>query len=146
VNSNTQILYTIRNISSEDVAFVIKSIKFSAEKFYTKILKMDRNVFLTTMQEEMEKRLQNKEIKCLIFCNTEDTSQILGFILFQDTSPKIVHYLYVKEVFRKQNLAKEMLTQIGIKVKKELFIYTLKTFKAVEKEDKYLAVFNPFYF
>lgn len=48
----------------------------------------------------------------LIACNSSDSYQILGYIIY-DNSKKIIHYVYVKNPFRKNHIAKRLIERVA---------------------------------
>ena len=60
----------------------------------------------------------------LVASNINDEDQLIGYICFEKTTPPILHYLYVKKIFRRLGVAKQMLKQID---QGDLLLYSHKT-------------------
>ena len=50
-----------------------------------------------------------KRSKVLIACNPEDPSHVFGFFVFEESPTVYCHWLYIKQAYRGQGLAREML-------------------------------------
>jgi ribosomal protein S18 acetylase RimI-like enzyme len=96
----------MRPARPEDQAFI-----------YNSWLKAYRNSKLTReWPNEIYYKAQAKAItqiffaaKTIIACSAEDKSQIYGYIVFQKVSEtQIVHFLYVKQVFRRLGIGKSL--------------------------------------
>lgn len=76
---------------------------------------------------EVIKRLIDKPtVDVLGAYNPDDGDQFYGFLVRQRRSPPIVHYLYVKKPFRRNGIAKILMTAADIPTGRP-FIYTFKT-------------------
>lgn len=79
--------------------------------------------------------------------NPDDHDQILGYIVFSfddQFNLSIVHYVYVKEAFRKLGIAQRLLASIHSKPKEEAIICTFANEIFDALKDKYLLTYNPF--
>ena len=66
--------------------------------------------------------------KCVMAVNPGNKSQVLGFIVTEKTSKdeNVVHYLFVKDIYRNRGISKGLLAAEGIKQDGSTF-YTHKT-------------------
>lgn len=84
----------------------------------------------------------------LMACNAEDTDQLVGFICAEVFEKSlVVHYVYVKQAFRRLEVAKRMLQTLIDSEKPELIQYTAKTPSIFEFERKLKdqgMVYNPY--
>lgn len=46
--------------------------------------------------------------KVIIACNEHDEEQVFGYIVYEECPISIVHYVYVKEAYRKMGIAKAL--------------------------------------
>lgn len=79
--------------------------------------------------------------------NPDDTDQILGYAAFnydEDINLSVIHYVYVKEAFRRLGLAKKLLEQIHPKLKDEPMICTFANNIFDDLKEKYLLTYDPF--
>lgn len=79
--------------------------------------------------------------------NPDDLDQILGFVAFsydEDINLTVIHYVYVKEAFRKLGLAKKLMEQIQPKLGDEPMICTFANHIFDELREKYLLAYDPF--
>jgi len=84
----------------------------------------------------------------LMACNAEDTDQLVGFICAEVFEKSlVVHYVYVKQAFRRLEVAKRMLQTLIDSEKPELIQYTAQTPSIFEFERKLKdqgMVYNPY--
>ena len=74
------------------------------------------------------KELLTRGSKVLVACNPDNSSQILGWVCYELSArgDKVVHFVYVKDVFRKLGIANSLIGAAGINPKGR-FYYTYKT-------------------
>jgi GNAT superfamily N-acetyltransferase len=85
----------------------------------------------------------------MVACSEADHNQLLGFICAEkmDGDVLIVHYVYVKQLLRKQGIARFMLDTLRSELGTTSTQYTAKTYAAIDLEDKLKAdgmVYNPY--
>lgn len=85
------------------------------------------NKFTEYMGESI-RQLLARGSKCLLAVNPDRPEQILGFIVTEKTSKDedVVHYLFVKDIYRRRGISKALLAEAGIKQDGTAF-YTHKT-------------------
>ena len=68
-------------------------------------------LFKVGYAERIGQRLQDK---CLVLCHPDDPDALMGFVCYRKSNEAlIVHWLYVIGMFRRQGLAKQVLTELG---------------------------------
>lgn len=106
----------VRLLSKEDLPFVfatwLKS--YRASSFARRIKK---DVFFFWHHLVVERILARSSVKTIVACLKGHPDVIIGYLNFEtvDKEPKIVHYCFVKESFRRMGIAKAMLTGTGIR-------------------------------
>ncbi len=131
---NVSELRMIRDVVESDLPFIystwLKSFYHGGE-FYD----LNRSEFLDSHRKVIDKILgkQKSKIKVNVCCLKEDPEIILGYSVVQ--KKHILHYVFVKELWRKQGIAKELipstidivthLTKLGKKLKPENWEYSL---------------------
>lgn len=79
--------------------------------------------------------------------NPDDHDQILGFVAFnydEDINLTVIHYIYIKEAFRKLGLARKLMEQIQPGLGTEPMICTFANHIFDELREKYLLAYDPF--
>lgn len=85
-----------------------------------------------------------KEATTVVCCNIEDPSIIYGYINYQIIDGQFcLHYIYVKHLYRKLNIARDLLAQTGNDFSK-LGCYTHQTMPAISKEESLNLVYHPY--
>ncbi len=88
---------------------------------------LPNNKFPEYMGESI-RQLLARGSNCLLACNPDNPTQILGFLVTEKTSrnEEVVHYLFVKDIYRKMGISKGLLAEAGLKQDGSVF-YTHKT-------------------
>lgn len=90
----------------------------------------------------IQKLLQRAEL--LIACNPELDDQLYGFLAHEKRTPPVVHYVYVKQPFRKHRIATLLMAAADIPTGK-LFYFTYKSPGAGDIAEHWRgATFDPF--
>jgi GNAT superfamily N-acetyltransferase len=79
--------------------------------------------------------------------NPDDLDQIFGFVVFnydEDINLTVIHYIYVKEAFRKLGLARKLMQQIQPALGTEPMICTFANHVFDDLREKYLLAFYQF--
>lgn len=87
-----------------------------------------------------------KRAAITIACNQNDISQIYGYICNERIENILcIHFLYVKEIYRKFGIAKILAESAGFKADTPSF-YTHRTFvsESLEKKFERLLIYNPY--
>jgi len=64
-----------------------------------------------------------KVTRCNIACLADDHKVILGYCVFEVGESPIIHYVYVKEGFRKMGIATKLIESMGIDLKKTSYTH-----------------------
>lgn len=141
-----QLPITIRKFKAEDESFVYHS---WLETYLDALsdMKVLNGLRSDVYYKGQHKRIEELLSRCttLIACNNEDIDQIYGWICFETlSSGQIFHFMYVKQPFRKNGIAKMLIEEARDKNEKEVF-YTHKT-PFTKEIIKYFqrSVFNPY--
>jgi len=104
-------MYQVRKAKSDDINFIyatwLRSYKHDSP--LTKYTK--RTLFFDEHQKLLDRLLP--KIQVIVACDENDQDLIFGFLAFE---PKIVHFVYVKEPFRKMGIARKLIESQGINV------------------------------
>lgn len=117
---------TLRSIQSEDLAFVIAAwLKSFRRSPFAGVIPND--LYHATYKNCFDQLLQ-RGMKVTVVCNTSNPDQLLGFIAYETAAngTPVVHYLFVKDVFRGNGIGKLLLADANVK-RGSPFIYTFKT-------------------
>jgi GNAT superfamily N-acetyltransferase len=141
-----QIEIDIKHSSSIDKekAFIYNSWLKSFGKS-TEARRMAAKVYFEGYSKIVDSILKNSFVA--IALNPDDADQILGYVVFnydEDINLSVVHYVYVKEAFRKLGIAKKLMEQIQPKLGEEAMICTFANHIFDDLRDKYLLTYDPF--
>lgn len=70
------------------------------------------DIFFQGHQNKIKDKLKNAE--CMVCTAPDDDRQIIGWIVYE---PTVIHYIYVKQVFRKYGIAKKLKSKVPTAVK-----------------------------
>lgn len=101
----------IRAAKPEDINFIYSTWLrcYKHDSPITKYVK--RDMFFDEHQKLLDGLLTHVGVKVAIACEENDEDLIFGFLAYE---PKIVHFVYIKEPFRKMGIAKKLITHEGI--------------------------------
>lgn len=120
--SSREVLWKIRPSTKEDVSFVMDSWLRSFRKSpYSGVV--PRNLYVQVYSECI-RQLLARGARLMVACNPEAPEQILGFICYE--SPGVLHYVYVKELYRDSGIAKSLVAYAGLD--RKTMRYTFRTF------------------
>jgi GNAT superfamily N-acetyltransferase len=86
-----------------------------------------------------------KTCKVIVAVNADDTSQIFGYIVYDVVEGMpVIHYVYVKQPYRKLGLAALMLEQAQIDGTKPFFTTHKPDFRHRMIERKFTIILNPY--
>lgn len=97
--------------------------------------------------ENIINKIKDSNAYVALALNPDDSDQILGYLVFSfddEIALSVIHYVYVKEAFRKLGIAKKLLEAVHEKPKEEAIICTFANDIFDELKDKYLLTYNPF--
>lgn len=99
----------IRDFDSKtDESFLFSSWIKSSKTSPTELL-LDRRERWYHKHAEIEECLSNPQTVIFVLTLSEDPNEILGWICFRDSQPVLIHYVYIKELYRGRKLASLML-------------------------------------
>jgi len=103
-------------------------------------MRMYRPVYTTAINEI----LARPKVEVLVACSPDDEDELYGFICHEKRRAPVVHYLYVKHIFRREfRVATTLMGAAGIDPKKT-FLYTFKTPMASKIAEHWTgATFDP---
>ena len=136
---NLPILF--RPLAYEDKAFVFNSwLKSFRNGFFCK--NVDNTIYFLNHHKIVDScTLKGKTIVC---CNADDPKIIYGYVCYEEIEGQFVlHYVYVKNIYRKLGLAKQLLQRTGHDFN-VLGCYTHQTIVGVQKEEQYNLVYHPY--
>ena len=97
---------SIRSANEDDHGFILNSWLKSYYDTADISPRISRKVFFKNEGKIIENLLKTELVK--IICNPFDETHIYGYACFND-NPTILHYIYVKQPFRKMGLARNIL-------------------------------------
>lgn len=134
-------LFTIREALPEDIPFIYSS-WLKSYKHDSFIGKSTRSIIFFPHYREIIDLLLSKA-KVLIACKEDEPNVVYGYIVYDDQF-EILHYVYVKDSFRRFGIMKSLLYSASISIDIGI-IYTHETFlfkKLIETYNK--SIYNPF--
>jgi hypothetical protein len=85
-----------------------------------------------------------KRSNIVMACNENDISQIYGYVCSEMVeNVLVVHFIYVKEMYRKFGVAAMLAEAVGFKKDAPVF-YTHRTYSSEGLEKKFAMVYNPY--
>jgi GNAT superfamily N-acetyltransferase len=131
--------WTFRLPTGADVPFIYST--WANSMRYSSVLgKSCRNtIFFKEYTKVIDRILSQPDTETLIACFPEQPTVIFGYIVFQGP---IIHYVFVKEAFQKQGIAKSLVAVAG----KAFDTYTHKTFILKHILERFPELtYNPFH-
>lgn len=117
---------TFRLMKAEDFKFVLSSwLKSFRRSPWAGLIA--NNSYHSVMKQTVD-QLSARGAQIVVAENRESPGQLLGFICFERTKVNIpvLHYIFVKDLFRKQGIGAALLEMAGI-TRGKGFIYTFRT-------------------
>ena len=107
-NLDNENLVEFRLSKESDFNFIKNSyMKSFRNSFFAK--KISSDLYNNYQSKLFDKMLSDS--KCLVACSTLDANQILGYCIF-NKNKKVIHYVYVKQTFRNQKIARNLINEI----------------------------------
>ena len=103
-------MYKIRLMVPSDKNFIYRSWLQSYKHDSPMTVFIGRDFFFKIQQKIVDTIFSRDDTKTIIACDENDEEIIFGFLVYQ---PKIIHYVYVKEPFRKLGIATTLLKELG---------------------------------
>lgn len=100
------------------------------------------DVYWTAYGETIRRLLADPDIKVTVACTTDDADQILGYIVHADSArAPVVHYLYVKQTFRRLGIARQLMNKVL--ADRKYFAYSFRTPAVAYLPAAYSAQYDP---
>lgn len=115
--------FKIRDFVQEDIDFIHNSWITSFYHFF-KNKGIDKNWFCAA-QDSLIKTMLSNNGRAKIVCQKSDEEQIFGYIVYE--LPNIVHWIYVKKIYRMNGLAMAMLENVFNFFKKDKIFVSVST-------------------
>lgn len=134
-NSN----WNIREAKGKDLSFIY-STWVNSYRYGSSLGKSCRNsIFFPEYNRIVDAILEKPRTKILVATTPEDPDTILGYLVHD---PDVIHYVFVKEVFRKMGIARSLFHQSG---RASAAVITHRTFEMDEILKKHPdLIYNPF--
>jgi ribosomal protein S18 acetylase RimI-like enzyme len=131
----------LRNATDADVPFIFNS-WLKSHRFSPSTSGCQSPVYFAQHHKLIEGLCKRASI--IVACNDKDLGQIYGYVCCEKIEDNlVVHFIYVKETFRKLGIAKMLLDTQGWR-RDAAFFYTHRTRSAEALGDKFLMVYNPY--
>lgn len=134
----------IRAVREDDINFIYSSwLKSHRRSTYAQAMSAD--VYYDNHKKLLTHLLDRGQI--LVACNQDDEEQIFGWIVFEPLKETmILHYVYVKDPYRRLGLANRLFTQardfihdVGLPV-----LATHETHKFPHLQESWNLIYNPY--
>lgn len=127
---------SIRDVDVQDLNFIFSSWKRSL--YYTKPYRyIDPSTYHRCHGQLIERILNSPNVQIKVACLEDDPNIIVGYSVFQ---PKTLHWIYVKEDWRRQRIADKLYPQ-GV----QFCSHMTATFHIIRSANpRYWVVFNPY--
>lgn len=97
-------IFNIRESGEKDNSFIINSWLKSIRETYP-FTQICNDIFYSNHEKKIHQILEQSST--LVAVNCEDPDHIFGYIVYQQ--PAVIHYLYVKQPFRKLKIASSLI-------------------------------------
>lgn len=94
-------------------------------------------------QELKIKELLSRNPNILIACNPEHDYQIYGYVVYE-FDPDILHYVYVKSIYRKTGIAGDLIKILDLPAKTYNFTHYTTHFQPIHTKYKDSLIYNPY--
>lgn len=128
--------FSFRQPVEEDIDFIFNSWLESYRKTETK---MSDTVYYDKFKKILTEILQRALV--LVACSDEEKFQIYGYIVYENTDPFIVHYIYIKYVYRREGIAGSLLKEV--KKTPEPVVCTFANYPFLKLKTKWRLTYNP---
>lgn len=141
MSNEQQLPVQFRDMAAEDNAFVYNS-WLKSFRNGTMNRNVDNSIYFHNHHKLIDKILQRSTI--VVCCDAKDPKIIFGYVVYEKIDGQFVlHYIYVKNIYRKLGIAKKLLEQCKHDFS-VLGCYTHQTQVAVAKEEKYNLLYHPY--
>lgn len=129
--------WTIRPAEGQDIPFIYSS-WLNSYRYDSSLGRGCRNqVFFPEYNRVIDRILSRENVKTIVACKTDEPGVIFGYLVFQ---PGILHYCFVKEVFRKEGVASSLALSASPAIQ---FTHRTTALEPILKKHPEL-IFNPF--
>lgn len=131
----------LRKPHSEDIPFIFNS-WLKSYRPSIQVKNIPQNIFYGEHHRFLEKIMKRAE--CIIACNPDDTNHIFGYVVYEIiTGVLVVHYVYVKQDYRRLGVCNYLLEAAGRK-RGEPFAYTHETYIGHKLSFLMKGFYNPY--
>lgn len=129
--------WTIRQANGDDISFIyatwLNSFREDSDRGY----ECRKSIFFAEYNLVADRILEDLNTEILVACSPENQNVIFGYLVYE---PGIIHYAYVKELFRKLGIARSLF--IAAETPK-VITHKTRTIKPIlRKHDE--IIYNPF--
>jgi hypothetical protein len=127
-----------RDAVATDLPFIMNSwLRSWRDSDFAKLMKNE--VFYENYEPFIKGILQRANV--LVACSVDDPDQIFGYIVYEN--PQIVHYVYVKTVYKKLGLAKSLFKRT-VDITKPIVVTHANDYYEAVKGKYTNLIYNPF--
>ncbi len=135
-------LVKVRGAVAEDLPFILNS-WLKSYRNSSVSLSIPNQVYYPGHTNRVKEILSNPSTVSLILVNSTDADQIMGYVIFDLNAP-VLHYLYVKQPFRKYGMG-QFLVSLAITHHKSAILHCTHIAKKwKEKAKSFNLLFNPY--
>jgi hypothetical protein len=129
-------IYELRKPMPDDLNFIYSS--------WLKHYRKNENKISTQVYYDKYKKILTSILErsfVIVACNQEKPSQVYGYIVYEPTDPVVVHYIYIKSVYRQFRIASTMIEKI--RHEDDPIVCTFATYAFLKLKDKWRLSYNP---
>jgi ribosomal protein S18 acetylase RimI-like enzyme len=130
----SEIKFNLRKFQPTDLNFILGT--WMESYFFFMPSRPPKHIFAKEHSLLINKHLPHCD--CLIACAEDDENQILGYII---TEKEILHYIYVKGMFRKLGIGSKLMSKLNSEVVHTHYTQPIKHFS-----HRYKLIYNPYLF
>jgi len=135
--------FVIRDLQSSDYPFLFNSWMKSYSKEFLDKKNVPSQIYYQGLHKLIESLLPSCVVKMAV--TEDDLDVIIGYVVASsDENVGVVHYVYVKESFRRLGIASQLLASVGIEPDMDS-IFTAYTSSGSELAAKFNSLYHPFY-
>lgn len=132
----------VRPADQSDVSFIFNSWLRSFKKS-NQVKEVNAHIYYENQHKVIETLL--KRCTVMVGVNPEDATQIYGYSVCEVIDGvNVIHYVYVKELFRRLGIGRELVKACGIDLKASAACYTHRTPLSYRIERNVNVVFHPY--
>lgn len=128
--------WSLRSPNNSDVDFIYNSWLESYRKTENK---MTHTVYYDRFKKILTTIFQKSLV--IIACDQKDPTQIFGYIVYEPLDPVILHYVYVKFMYRQHGIGKDLLE--AVRKKEEPVVCTFANHAFTKLKTKWRLTYNP---